>query len=75
MLRWSPGHPQQLKDPSLIPALDQTTLIQLLALLPTYHIRIQSSLVETHPLLTGQEPHAAVEDVIAREIDQRRPDV
>lgn len=72
MLRRSPGHSQQFEDASFVMPLDEMTLCQLLPLLASQDILVESALVEAHALLAGQEPHAAVEDIVASEVYQRR---
>lgn len=69
MLGGSPGYTQLLEDAPFIVALDQTAFSQLLALLAPKNILVEASLVEPHALLARQKPHAAVEDVVAREVD------
>ena len=72
MLRRPPRHPQQLKDLLLIFTLDERPLRDPLPIPPPHNILPQAPLIQPHPLLTGQEPYAPVEDVVAGEIYQRR---
>lgn len=60
LVRLPPAHPQHLKDAPLVAALDQPA-----AVAP------QPALVQPHALLGRQQPHAAVEDVVAHEVDER----
>ena len=72
MLRRPPRHPQHLEDLPLILPLDQRPLGNPLPVPPSHDILPQPPLVQPHPLLAGQQPYAPVEDVVAREVNQRR---
>ena len=71
VLWWSPRHTKYVKDLSLISALDQRALCDLLSVLASYDIFVQTSLIESVPLLASKQAHAAVENVVASEVDQR----
>jgi hypothetical protein len=66
-MRQPPWHAQQLKNPPLISSLQQSARVQFRALLALQYIRVQPSLVQAYALVL-QEPHAAVENVVAREV-------
>ena len=72
MLRRPPRDPQQLKDLLLVLTLDERPLRDPLSIPPSHDILPQTPLVQPHPLLTGQQPYAPIEDVVAGEINQRR---
>lgn len=71
VLWWSPRHTKYVKDLSLISALDQRALCDLFSVLASYDIFVQTSLIESVPLLASEQAHAAVEDVVASEVYQR----
>ena len=72
MLWRPPRYTQRLKDLLLILALDQRPLSDPLSILPSHDILPQPPLVQPHPLLTGQQPYAPIEDVVTGEVNQRR---
>ena len=72
MLRRPPRYPQQLKDLLLVLTLNKRPLRNPLSVPPSHDILPQPALVQPHPLPTGQQPYAPIEDVIAGEINQRR---
>ena len=71
VLRRSPWHAKYIKDLPLISALNQRALCDLLSVLASYDIFVQTSLIESVPLLASEQAHAAVEDVVASEVYQR----
>ena len=71
MLRRPPRHAQKPKNLPLIPTLQQRTLRHPLSLPPAQHIRPQPALIQPHALPARQQPDAPIENVVAREIDQR----
>lgn len=71
MLRRPPRHAQKPKNLPLIPTLQQRTLRHPLSLPPAQHIRPQPTLIQPHALPARQQPDTPVEDVVAREIDER----
>ncbi len=73
MLRPSPRHTQNLKDPPLAPPLHQRPLRDPLPIRAPNDIAPQPALIQPHPLPARQQPDTAIEDIIAGEIDQRRP--
>ena len=72
MLRRPPRYAQHLKDLLLVLTLDERPLRDPLSIPPSYDILPQPPLVQSHPLLTGQQPYTPIEDVVAGEINQRR---
>lgn len=71
MLRPPPRHAQELKNPLLAPPLHQRPLRNPFPIPAPQHIAPQPPLIQAHPLLAGQEPNAAVEDIVAGKINQR----
>lgn len=71
MLRRPPRHAQQFKDPSLAASLKQRPLRDPLPIRPPHHILEQPALIKPHALPARQQPDAAIEDIIPREIYQR----
>ena len=67
----SPWHAKYVKDLSLISALNQRALCDLLSVLASYDVFVQTSLVEPISLLASEQTHAAIEDVVSSEVYQR----
>ncbi|KAK8019543.1 hypothetical protein PG990_004681 [Apiospora arundinis] len=66
----APVHPEVAEDLALILPLHQLALGNLDIAPAAEHVLVQAALVEAHALLLGQQPHAPVEDVVAREVDE-----
>lgn len=71
VLRRSPWHAKYIKDLPLISALNQRALCDLLSVLASYDVFVQTSLVEPVSLLASEQTHAAIEDVVSSEVYQR----
>lgn len=72
MLGRPPRYLQYLKDPPLAPPLHQTPLRDPLPIPSPNDIPPQTPLVQPKALLTRQQPNTPIEDIVPREIDQRR---